>query len=76
MLKLLLLIGVIAAVYFLFFKKGTPLTKERNERNKESQKDEESTMVACESCGTYISTEEALMASGKFYCSEQCRDKA
>jgi len=74
MLKLLLLIGVIAAVYFLFFKKSkTPLTEERNENRKE--RDEENTMVACESCGTYISTKEAIVSSGKFYCSEQCRDR-
>lgn len=74
MLKLLLIIGVIAAIYFLFFKKKIPLTKERNDRKKE--KEEENTMVPCESCGTYISTKEALVASGKFYCSKQCRDKA
>jgi uncharacterized protein len=74
MLKLLLIIGVLAAIYFFFFKKGTPLSKERNEGNIKDE-DEESTMVACESCGTYISTKEALVSSGKFYCSEQCRDK-
>ncbi len=74
MLKLLIVIGVIAAVYFFFIKKKTPLTKERNEDKK--KKDEDETMVACETCGTYISTKEALVASGKFYCSEQCRDKA
>jgi len=74
MLKLLLVIGVIAAIYFLFIKKSTPLTKERNERKKEKEDDD--TMVACESCGTYISTKEAVVSSGKFYCSTQCRDKA
>lgn len=72
MLKLLLVIGVIAAVYFFFIKKKTPLTKERSEHKKE----EDETMVACETCGTYISTKEAIVSSGKFYCSEQCRDKA
>ena len=74
MLKLLLIIGVIAAVYFLFFKKSAPLTKERSDPKED--KEEENTMVACETCGTYISTKEAVVSSGKFYCSEQCRDKA
>ena len=74
MLKLLLVIAVIAAVYFFFIKKKTPLTKERNEHKKE--KDEDETMVACETCGTYISTKEAIVSSGKFYCSKECRDKA
>lgn len=74
LLKILLILGVIAAVYFLFFKKGTPLTKER--QNDKTNKDEDSTMVECESCSTYITTEEAIVSSGKFYCSTECRDRA
>lgn len=74
MLKYLLIIGVIAAVYFFFVKKSMPLTKARKEQNKESEEDD--TMVPCESCGTYISTRETVVSSGRFYCSTQCRDKA
>ena len=74
LLKVLLILGIIAAIYFLFFKKKTPLTKER--RNDKANKDEESTMVECETCSTYIVTDEAIISSGKFYCSTECRDKA
>ncbi len=74
MLKILLVIGVIAAIYFFFIKKSTPLTKERHENKK--RKDDEETMVECTTCGTYISTGEAIVSSGKFYCSTECRDKA
>ncbi|MDA3947392.1 MAG: PP0621 family protein [Helicobacteraceae bacterium] len=73
LLKALLVIGVIAAIYFFFFKKSTPLTKERYDKKR---KDDEETMVECESCSTYISTAEAIVVSGKFYCSTECRDKA
>jgi len=74
LLKLLLVIGVIAAVYFFFIKKSMPLTKERHDRKK--HKEDENTMIECETCSTYISTSEAIVSSGKFYCSTECRDKA
>ena len=73
LLRIILVIGVIAAVYFFFIKKSTPLTKERHDKKKH---DADDTMVECESCSTYISTKEALVSSGKFYCSTECRDKA
>ena len=74
LLKILLVIGVIAAVYFFFIKKSTPLTKERHDRKK--RKEEGDTMIECATCSTYISTSEAIVSSGKFYCSTECRDKA
>ena len=74
MLKLLLVIAVIAAVYFFFIKKSTPLTKERHDKKRDKEEDE--TLVECEVCSTYITTSEAIISSGKFYCSTECRDKA
>jgi len=73
MLKILLVIAVIAGIYFFFIKKSTPLTKERHTKKKSSEEDE--TMVECEVCSTYITTTEAIVSSGKFYCSTECRDK-
>jgi len=74
LLKILLVIAVIAVVYFFFIKKSMPLTKERQEKKKRSESDE--TMVECTTCGTYISTNEAIISASKFYCSTECRDKA
>ena len=74
MLKLLLVIAVIAGVYFFFIKKSTPLTKERHA--KKNAKEDDETLVECEVCSTYITTSEAIVSSGKFYCSIECRDKA
>ena len=73
--KLLLVIGVIAVVYFFFIKKSMPLTKERKSAKKNIPKDDE-TMVECVQCGTYITTGEALTSNAKFYCTTECRDKA
>ena len=74
LLKILLVIAVIGVVYFFFIKKSMPLTKERHEKKK--QKEDENTMIECAACSTYISTSEAIVSSGKFYCSTECRDKA
>lgn len=74
LLKIVLVIGIIAAVYFFFMKKSTPLTKERHDKKRSN--DDENIMVECETCSTYITTNEAIISSGKFYCSTECRDKA
>lgn len=74
LLKLILVIGVIAAVYFLFIKKSTPLTKKRHDNKK--RKEDDQTMVECTTCGTFITMDDAVVSSGKFYCSTECRDKA
>ena len=75
MLKILLVIAVIAGIYFFFIKKSTPLTKERHDRKKDKSRDDDETLVACEVCSTYITTSEAIVSVGKFYCSTECRDK-
>lgn len=69
-LKLLLIIGLIGAVYFIFFKKSTPLTAER--KNKSKKKDDESTMVECSECSVYVSIDEAIVSNGKYFCSQEC----
>lgn len=74
MLKIVLVIAVIAAVYFFFIKKSAPLTKARREGR--DAKDNDTTMLECETCGTYITAEDAVVSAGKFYCSTECRDKA
>jgi len=62
MLKILFIIAVFVVIYFLFFKKPKPKVK-----NKELED-----MVECESCGVFISVEEAIEKNGKYYCSKEC----
>jgi len=69
-LKLLLIGALIVGVYFIFFKKKAPLMAER--RNNKNTKDDKDTMVECAECSVYVSLEEAIVSSGKYYCSQEC----
>ncbi len=66
-LKFLLVVAIIAAVYFMFFKK-------KPDKVKHSKKDEEisSEMVECTKCSTYISIDEAILSNSNYYCSKEC----
>ena len=68
-LKLLLLIGVIAAVYFLFFK---PKSVKKPSGGSGSKPDESNEMVACSKCGTYVPVNDAFIKNGNYYCSDEC----
>jgi len=65
MLKLLLLIGVLVGVYYLFFKK-----KALNPPSSDNSQEE--AMIPCARCDTYVQIKEALMRDGKYYCSHEC----
>jgi uncharacterized protein len=73
-LKILLVLGVIAAVYFLFFKKSAPLSQQKK-KDTSAKKPEEDTMVPCEACGVFVSVKEAFLKDGKYYCSKSCMEK-
>jgi len=73
LLKILLLIGVIAAVYFLFFKKSTPVTSQKQDGR--TKKSDDDTMVPCASCGVFVSIKEAYIKDGKYFCSQACMEK-
>jgi len=74
LLKILLVIGVIAAVYLLFFKKSTPVTSQKRDESG-TEKPDDDTMVPCESCGVFVSLKEAFIKDGKYYCSKACMEK-
>lgn len=73
-LKILLIIGVIAAVYFIFFKskplKNTTASKDANRHDKASD------MIPCESCEIYTEIDQCILSNGKYYCSSECVSKA
>ena len=78
-MKLILTVAVIAAVYFFLIKKPQVQAHRRKKadsatpppRADRADKDEE-IMVACEKCGTYVSSKEAIIVGGKYYCSKNC----
>ncbi len=58
--KILLLAAVIGGIYYFFIKKKPLPDKETD------------VMVQCDKCGTYISSKEAIIKDGKYYCSKKC----
>lgn len=70
LLKLLLVIGIIAAVYFLFIKKRPAVSG----TDTKPRKNDDDTLVPCEACGVFVTTKEAFIKAGKFYCSKACME--
>jgi len=66
----ILVIVLIALVYFLFIKKK-PLPGE-NKKSSTSKKSQDDDMVACQKCGVYVSLNEALLQNGEYFCSDEC----
>ena len=71
-LKLLLVIAVIATVYFLFIKKK-PL---KNVRKKGSEKPQSNDMVECQNCGIYAEVGDSILSGSSYYCSQECLKEA
>lgn len=72
-LKVLLVLGVIAAVYFLFIKK--PAVSQKPKKSKKEEQPQANDMVECASCGVYVEVSEAILSNGKYYCSKTCVEK-
>ena len=69
-LKLLLVIGVIAVVYFMFIKKK-PLSSSKDKSSDNDAND----MVKCASCGVYSELKDSILSDGHYYCSRECVQK-
>lgn len=65
--KILLVVGVIAIIYFILIKK-------RAKVHGDTKKDElkSSDMVECATCGIYCALDETIVSNGKYYCSKEC----
>lgn len=72
LLKFLVVILVIAVVYLLFFHR--PKSGAVTKKPKKPRADD--TFVPCETCGVYVSVDEALLRDGRYYCSDTCLTKA
>ncbi|MDO9267365.1 MAG: PP0621 family protein [Sulfurimonas sp.] len=78
MLKFLLLVGIIAVVYFIFIKKPSQLQKSNQDDRDAKKKDEPQSneMVECSTCKIYCELDDALLSNGKYYCSKECLEKS
>jgi uncharacterized protein len=71
MILKLIILAVVAYYIYKFF--GGKLPSFGNSSSSENKKDVD-TMVECEGCSTFISSSEAFIIKGKYYCDE-CANK-
>ena len=69
-LKVLLVVGVIGIVYFMFIKKKPANISQNRANKKETPKADD--MVECSSCGVYAQVSESLLSGSEYYCSKEC----
>lgn len=72
MLKFLLIILLIVGVYFFIRKIGSKSTQETHSK----KTNHEEIMLECKKCGTYISSKEAIISNGEYYCSKECLERS
>ena len=71
-LKVLLVLGVIGIVYFMFIKKKPAnISKNRTNKKKSPKADD---MIECSSCGIYAQVSESFLSGSNYYCSKECLD--
>ncbi len=71
MIKLILFLIILYIIYTLFFKKSS-LKMDR--KKKKDIKESSETMVECQKCGLFISSKDAIIKNGKYYCSKECAE--
>ncbi len=75
MIKYLVVIGVIWAVYYFFIKKKPIKNQYSNEPKQTKEASYNNDMLKCESCGIYCEIDDSILNSGKYYCSDECVKK-
>jgi len=62
----------IFSIKVVCFKKNRE--KDIRDKNKPDDKYDQitDTMVECPTCGTYVAKDEAILSSGKYFCSKGC----
>ena len=66
LLKVIAVVFIGFIIYILFFK------NKRVDGVKKNDKLISDEMVECPSCSTYVAQKEAIVSSGKFFCSKEC----
>lgn len=65
--KIVAVAAVLFLIYILFFKKNREsIIKDKKD---DTISDE---MLACKTCGTFVSSNEAILSSGNYFCSKEC----
>lgn len=69
-LKILLIIGLVALVYFIYKKSQSP-----KKNIKTDDKAKANDMVECATCGIYCELNDAIVSGSSYYCSKECLEK-
>ena len=75
-LKVLLVLAVIATVYFMFIKKKPLKNTEPKVKKTHNNKAESNDMVECKTCGVYSELSDSILSGSSYYCSNECLEKA
>jgi uncharacterized protein len=70
MIKFLVMGIILYVTYFVFFRKPKEI-----KNNKEHSEPIES-LIECQECGTFVPKEDTILSNGKYYCSNECVNKA
>ncbi len=76
MIKWLVVIGVVGFIYFYFIKKKPAKIKTQQDKNTKKETSQVNEMVECCICGTYCEVNEMILSGSKYYCSQECLEKA
>lgn len=71
--KLIILAVIIYIIYLTFFKNDA-LTAKKENKQRSKREDDSEIMVECSKCGIFISSKEAIIKDGKYYCSKECAE--
>lgn len=70
MSRLIFLIAIVAAIYFLV----RSFSKNASRQDKPASKDVAEDMVRCAHCGVHLPKGESILAAGNYFCSAAHRD--
>ena len=73
MILKIIIFAVVALLIYKFLGGKLP-TLDR--RSSEEKKLDEDTLVECETCHTFVTLKESILVNGKYYCSQECVNKA
>ncbi len=73
MVKIFIVIFVLLVIYLAFFKRRErDSSKDEKTKSAKNESIDDDVMVECYKCETFVSTKDAIIKEGKFYCSKEC----
>jgi len=74
MMQYIIIAAMIGFVYFFYIKKKP--SKVSSTQKDTKTKPQANDMIECSTCQVYSALDECILSSGKYYCSQECVEKA